>query len=263
MGHVGASGGQDRSAGRCRCLRGSVLVSQGSARSRARARVLLRASAGHRIERGLRRRDSGGEVVGGDWEVCCRDGGRRELDLLLDARDVVLVVLEGISFERPSASASVQVLGGQLGQRMAAVILLHMTQHGRLEGKLFVAARMRARVRLLLRVGLQVSVEISLLSEALLAEVAGVRFFAGVKSHVGDQIALLTEPLVAHLTRVGAVRLEMLFERQLFLKLDLAHTTIQIWRSPLGAAAITAAAHALASSSSAAAATLVSGSVIA
>ena len=234
--------------------------------------MLLRASAGHRIERGLRRRDSGGEVVGRDREVGC--GGRRELDLLLYARDVVLVVLEGVSLERPSSVQAVQVGGGlrlrvRQGQRqrVAAVILLHVTQHGRLEGEFFVAARMRARVGLLLGVGLQVGVEVSLLSEALFAEVAGVRLFAGVKSHVGDQIALLTEPLVAHLARVGAVRLEMLFERQLVLKLDLAHAAIQIGRSPLRAAAIAAAAHAFAaassSSSSSSTATLVSGSVIA
>ena len=222
--------------------------------------MLLRASAGHRIERRLWRRDSRGEVVRGHWEV--RGGGRGELDLLLYARDVVLVVLEGISFERPS----VQMGGLRLGRRMAAVILLHVTQHGRFEGELFVAAWMRARVRLLLRMGLQVGVEISLLSEALFAKVAGVRFFAGVKSHVGDQIALLTEPLVAHLARVGAVRLEVLLEWHFLLELDFTHAAIQIGRSPFSAAVITAAAHALTTSSTTSAnsaATLVSWSVIA
>jgi len=223
--------------------------------------MLLRAPAGHRVERGLRRRDPGREVVWRDGEVW--RGCRRELDLLLDARDVVLVVLEGISLERPSASASVLVLGSR-GQRrqVATVILLHVTQHGRLEGEFFVAPRVRAGVGLLLGVGLEVGVEISLLGEALLAEAAGVGFLAGVKSHVGDEIALLTEPLVAHLAGVGAMRLEMFLERQLLLELDLARAAVEVGRRPFRAAAVTAPARVLAAAPSSAAA-FVSGSVIA
>ena len=143
------------------------------------------------------------------------------------------------------------------------MILLHVTQHGRLEGEFFVAPRVRAGVRLFLGVRLEVGVEISLLREALLAEAAGVGFLAGVKSHVGDEIALLTEPLVAYLARVGAVRLEMFLERQLLLELDLARAAVEVGRRPFRAAAVTAPARVFASASSVATAALVSGSVIA
>ena len=222
--------------------------------------MLLRAPAGHRVERGLRRRDPGREVVWRDGEVW--RGCRRELDLLLDARDVVLVVLEGISLERPSASGFMLGSLGH-GRQVATVILLHVTQHGRLEGEFLVAPRVRAGVGLLLGVGLEVGVEISLLGEALLAEAAGVGFLTGVKSHMGDEIALLTEPLVAHLARVGAMRLEMFLERQLLLELDLARAAVEVGRRPFRAAAVTAPARVFASAPAAAAAALVSGSVIA
>lgn len=136
--------------------------------------MLLRATPWHGIERGLRRRDSGGEVVGRDWKVGGERGrvgrrSRRVLDLLFDVCDVILVILEVIP-------RWLQVLRRH-GQRMPVVILLHVTQHGGLEGKLLFAARMRTRIRFLLSVRLQVSVEVSLLRETLLAKVASVRFF--------------------------------------------------------------------------------------
>ena len=134
---------------------------------------MLRATPWNGIQRGLRRRDSGGEVVGGDWKVGrerSRVGSRsrRVLDLLLDVGDVILVILKMIS--------PWQVLRRH-GQLMPVVILFHVTQHGGLEGKLLFAPRVRARVRLLLSVCLQVSIEIPLLRETLLAKVASVRFF--------------------------------------------------------------------------------------